>query len=596
MTVTTVLMLLFVSLVTTYSGQLKHHPSPSSDHCLPQCPSLLHYNSSTHSCQCFYYVLHPKHIICKGNDSFILGIYILTFDSKRNVVTAYESRSYRFYHGTNTTKDGYRLLPTHMSELNDYMCGPLNRKGSYLCSDCIDGFGPSMSIIEHPNDCYKCRNNWHGVILYIIIVLLPVTVVYLIILIFQIRITSAPIPCFIMYSQLISIVLSNHWGKDYDEVTFIMFTETGDLRTVTRLILVFYGIFNLDSLSHVVPPFCVTSYLRLYHRAILGYLIPLYPMLLIAITWICIELHDRNIRVIVFLWRPFRRCFLRLRRGWDIRNDLIDVFASFFLLSYVKMLFQFNLMTNRIFSFTYSLTTDYSYDTYVLSTDITITQSDAKYVIGAVSAGLISIILNLLPALLLVLYPFRFFRKLLSKLRLDKISLMIFMEKFHCCYRDGLDEQKDMRCFSVMYFILEILLGVAVMLIYSILRFDIWFIRGTLFLITAILIALCRPYKKMYMNVCDTLLLSHTAVICYLLSIYRQIKEFVLSIQILIIFPLIVLTFVILFKLLHNIYSSQFFGSKWRSLTRLVTAVRSDGGITMRDNNSVSMYGAIDNS
>ena len=48
----------------------------------------------------------------------------------------------------------------------------------------------------------------------------------------------------------------------------IEFTNEVDLRTVTRLILVFYGILNIDFISHAVPPFCVNSYLTLYHRAI----------------------------------------------------------------------------------------------------------------------------------------------------------------------------------------------------------------------------------------------------------------------------------------------------------------------------------------
>ena len=231
-------------------------------------------------------------------------------------------------------------MTTDYYQLNDFMCGPMNRIGSYLCSDCINGFGPSMSMVEHPYDCYRCRDNWHGVILYLVIVLVPVTLFYLIILFFQISFTSAPLPCFIMYSQLTSIVFTHPWGDSYEEIIQIMFTEAGDLRAVTKVILVFYGIFNLDFITHAVPAFCISSNLSLYHRAILGYITALYPMLLILITWICIELHDRNFRVMVYLWRPFHRCFVRLRRGYDIKNDLIEIFANFFLLSFVKIMYQ----------------------------------------------------------------------------------------------------------------------------------------------------------------------------------------------------------------------------------------------------------------
>ncbi len=52
-------------------------------------------------------------------------------------------------------KDGYITLPSNLSELNDYMCGPLNRKG-VICSECIDGFGPSVTSVGHT--CSNCTD------------------------------------------------------------------------------------------------------------------------------------------------------------------------------------------------------------------------------------------------------------------------------------------------------------------------------------------------------------------------------------------------------------------------------------------------------
>ena len=192
-----VLMLLNISLLSGYS----EYQSSYYDHSLSQCPLMFYYNPSTHSCQCFPY---DPHIICDGNDSFVDAYYILMFDSKRNVVTASESKSYKFYFGTNITNE-YRLLPRSKYELNNFICGPMNRRG-YMCTDCIDGFGPSMA--EHPNDCFRCTDNWHGATLYLTIMLVPVTLFYLIILVFQVSLTSVPMPCFIMYSQLISIAFA----------------------------------------------------------------------------------------------------------------------------------------------------------------------------------------------------------------------------------------------------------------------------------------------------------------------------------------------------------------------------------------------------
>ena len=137
-----------------------------------------------------------------------------------------------------------------------------------------------------------------------------------------------------------------------------------------------------------------------------------YPMVLIFITWVCVELHGKNFRPLVLprayrpqrhvtalvlcvpskiqirqwfvtncsnswcldctmhtmyftifsldlnfarclvtcplplwvykplvlLWRPFHRCFVHLCKGWSTKNDICDVFTTFFLLSYTKIL------------------------------------------------------------------------------------------------------------------------------------------------------------------------------------------------------------------------------------------------------------------
>ena len=519
------------------------------------CPFWFHFVPSTNSCECLPFD-HVGVTLCDGVKCYIKENYLATIRQNKILITISSSKSFNLHSGTNRTKPGYRLLPENISELNDYMCGPLNRKG-YLCSECIDGFGPSMSLFEHPNHCYECRGAYRGVMLYLAIVLLPLTLLYLLILIFQIRMTSAPIPCFIMYSQLIVVAFSDTWGKSFDELATLIFTKTGNTRAVTKVILVLYGIFDLDFISYVVPPFCVSKDLRLYHRAILGYISAFYPMMLILITWICIELHDRNCRVIVYLWRPFHKCFVRLRRGWDTKNDLIDVFATFLLLSFVKIMYQTVLMFNTTMLDTYSLSGDYLYHSYVSNVDNSIPTASAKYIIAVFSALVICIIFNLLPILLLILYPFETFRRMLSKLRLDRISLTIFIEKFHCCYRDGLDGKRDMRYFSGVYFFLEILLFFFPSLMSHIFKFDLWFTRGNTLLIAALLILLCRPYKKKYMNVCDTLSLYHLATICFMFS-QKKIMYFIPFMQVLIILPFAVLVLVVCFRLLCKARRSLF--------------------------------------
>ena len=63
-----------------------------------------------------------------------------------------------------------------------------------------------------------------------------------------------------------------------------------------------------------------------------------YPLLLIVISYSMIELHDRGFKVVVLLWKPFGKLFTYVRSDWDIRNSIIHAFATFLLLSYMRIL------------------------------------------------------------------------------------------------------------------------------------------------------------------------------------------------------------------------------------------------------------------
>ena len=108
----------------------------------------------------------------------------------------------------------YTPLPDNASELNDYMCGPLNRKGR-LCSECKDGYGLGTTSVGYQYfECTKCAGAWYGVPLFLFLEMFPLTVLYLIILLFQVNITSGSITCFIFYSQLSVIAFDRVFDGD----------------------------------------------------------------------------------------------------------------------------------------------------------------------------------------------------------------------------------------------------------------------------------------------------------------------------------------------------------------------------------------------
>ena len=183
------------------------------------------------------------------------------------------------------------------------MCGSANRKG-FLCSECIDGFGPSATSLK-----FKCSNctamsAGYRVILYLLSELIPMSIFYFIVLIFQINLTSAPMVSFILTSQLALKYIT----EDVNHM-------------IASMLSVFYGIWTLDFFRHALPPFCITKELNIVHSYHLSavYLYSL-SIVFIVMTWISIELYSRNVRIVVWMWRALETLFVKL---FTINNILV---------------------------------------------------------------------------------------------------------------------------------------------------------------------------------------------------------------------------------------------------------------------------------
>ena len=447
---------------------------------------------------------------CTDQGALLEFGYCMTYDEDDGEYTIGECPYFQS-NGHNLTEDGYVKLPDNVSQLNDYMCHTMNRKG-LLCSQCIDGFGPAMTSTGFK--CTNCTDVWYGVPLYLMVKLVPITIIYLVIPISRINITSAPMTCFIMYNELILHELLYNRTPPLGRLVY----QLHGIKL--QILLLVYGITNLEFIQYLVPSFCVGN--KHMFTFILEYLLAFYPLCLIILTWICIELHGRNFRPLVWLWRPLHKCFVQLRRKWDTTNDLIDVFASFLLLSYTNIVYQ-SLLFIDCQKIVYTHDFSKVNSRFVMFFDWNGTCGSIKHITIIIPAIIIICIFNLLPALLLVLYPIRAFRACLTKCRLNGIAITTFVEKFHSCCRDGLDGGQDMRSFSGFYFILRLFLFIGNFISECFLP-GYWSMNTLLFLTLALLIALIKPYKKTYMHVFDTISLATLAVLCHLMTYSRFIS------------------------------------------------------------------------
>ena len=554
----TIFFILNSVLFSYSSAQMRHHLNNSIH--VQHCPPWSYYDEDGNECQCF------RHVMCDENEAYLKTCYCLTYDDDTEVFSL-ALCPYFQSNGFNMTKFDkhfwYIQLPENVSDLNNYLCGTMNRRGR-VCNICKDGFGPAVMSVGFEIQCSKCIGAWYGIPLYLFLELCPVTIFYLILLIFQINITSAPMTSYIMYSQIIVMALDHIYSGDMPDVTGILFAMSKQSKLFVNIVLSMYDIWNLRFFHYLMPSFCISSRLKPIHIAFLGYISVLYPLCLIITTWICVELHGRNFRPIVWLWRPFHRCFVHLRRGWNTKSDIIDVFSAFFLLSFSKGLYQILLFMTSLPILQTTLQEVHFGNTLVLGSDMNVKFGSTEHLMFAIPAIILSCIFNILPLLLLLFYPIGLFRACLSKCKLDTIALYTFVEKFYSCYRNGLDGGKDMRSFAGLSFVLRGMLFFANLLcgLFKISNNDPFFIRNIVFTTALILIGLCRPYKDMYMNVLDVLLLAQLGIMCHLISSFQGFevqRNFVLTLIIMIFLPFAGFILVIMVRALQKVVKTHAF-------------------------------------
>ena len=514
-----------------------------------QCPPWFFYNATTKTCEC-YSSPSTDHIVkCTKKEALLKLGYCMTYEEEGG-----------FYVGLcdnvkvnslNTTEDNYFRLPSNVSDLNDYMCGPMNRKG-LACSQCVDGFG--LAVFSMGQTCTNCTGVWYGVPLYLFIEFVPITIFYFIIMFFRINVTSAPMVAVVLYSQ---VAVSTF----YFIRNTIIFNTTITYYFLSILVL-FYGIWNLDFFRFIIPPFCVSSHLKPIHITFLFFISAFYPLCLIAMSWICIHLYSRNfkpLKPVVWLWDKLNQNVLnRFNINWDTTNTIIDVFTTFFLLSYAKLVFA-GLRTLNYRSLLIVNNFSLEQNFYVKS-DPNMEFFGKEHLPFAITSVFIFLLALVPIPLLLALYPVRPVRTLFFKYLTGSrtmVAINVFVQKFYSCYRDGTESGRDMRSLVSIYFLLRLLLYLVTInqvpanVGFSILAF--------IYIACSTLIALAQPYKKPYMNKADVLILLNLSVLSLILSqlsgeLSDTFTQFIyISGSILASLPLLVFTGILIYKMIKKI-------------------------------------------
>ena len=445
------------------------------------CPTWL-YRSEEGWCTCGSSLLN---VITCNNDTGEVGVqssFCLTSSHSRQHPTEAVVGTCVFgqHHGRATEGGAglYVRVAPNISDQDKQLCDYLNREGR-LCGACQPHH--FVSAYSYDLKCYKCYTGLLGNILaYIAVGYLLQTFFLVAVVLLRISFTSPH------YS--VAILLCQIWATPESQRVLTQNLRNTPFMIPYQIIATFYGVLNLDFFRAVVPTICLP--LNTMQVMALDYLTAIYPLLLLVGCYVLVSAHDRGFGPVVRLWGPFFRWTVRTRHKFNIKHSIIDAFAAFFLLSYMKLVYT----SIDLLIFTSVVDIHGSRVGHVLYYDATVDFLGAQHRPYAILAMAVLAAGLLFPALL-ILYPTNWFQRSLNKVRLNSPGLRSFVECFQGNYRDRTDGGLECRYFSAVYPFYRFVGST----LYAATRNSLFFPAMLLFVILTIgTLIMLRPYKKQY--------------------------------------------------------------------------------------------------
>lgn len=408
-------------------------------------------------------------------------------------------------------------LPDDIDDLDSVMCGVANRTGG-LCGKCKANHSLVVNSFLFPcvDTDSSCRHvNW---LIYFMEQFIPIIIAYLVVVLFNIRAMEERANAFIFFAQVVSLNFNlvdiyKVWSQALDDKA----TGSQAAEGLTKVISGVYGIWNLQ--FEVFPNLCLTGHITILNALCLRYMTALFPLVLMLITYLLIELHARNCRVLVKLWRPVHNLLARFRRKLDQKTSIIDAFATFLLLSYTK----FTVVSFSMLAPTQIVNDEGEIQGYVLLYDGQVQYfKDMHWAYFALAVTVLLLVVTP-PPVLLFLYPTKKFQQFIDRFKLRSAFLTTFTDAFQGCYKDSSDGGRDCRFFAGLYFVMRVVIFATYSFIGDYLM--LYATLQVLIVTMAALFVIFRPYKKDIYNKLDPLIFIFYSVLITLIMLARKAIE-----------------------------------------------------------------------
>ena len=128
--------------------------------------------------------------------------------------------------------------------------------------------------------CSECHHSYYGILFYILSELLPLTIFFLFVVVFDVNLTSGPISSFVLFAQVLDIFDITAYGS------YELPTAVKKMSILYRFLFGFlnFDLFRLDEIS-----FCIMENANTLDILAFKYITTLYSFLLICVLFVLLH-------------------------------------------------------------------------------------------------------------------------------------------------------------------------------------------------------------------------------------------------------------------------------------------------------------------
>ena len=379
------------------------------------------------------------------------------------------------------------LLPGDASQtdLNEFMCG--KRRTGLLCGECGNSF--SVFYHSHHYHCGKKDKCHFGLLFYFLSEIIPLTVLFTVVVVLDIRFTSGTANGFIFFSQVLD-------SLSVDARGIIQFPSLIDKLSIGYKII--YGLFNFDFFSVESLSFCLWRQATVLDIIVFKYVTTVFALGLVTVL------------VLIINYCHCKR-FYALKQKISTRNSVIHGLSAFLVICYTQCTkVSFQILTPTILAGING--TEKPAITFYGG----IPFFGTKHKSYAIPACICIATFVAIPPLLLLVFPLYFHVLAFfghgesratnwASRRIWTVRLKPVLDSFQGCFKGKL------RFFAGLYFVYRItILAVGT---FSKITLELYITVGVVLVLMLTLHAVAQPYEKRQHNIVDSLMFVNLTII-----------------------------------------------------------------------------------